>query len=83
MADGFVADDRTGMVLLSALYDPDVPTTENAEYVAKAKQVMGAQEGVMEQGPEGFGKLADRMRELGEDPDEILARAREREAWTR
>ena len=74
IADGYVRDDQTAMIVLAELYKPDMPVTENAEYVAKAKEIFSIQESLLEQGSDGFGQLADKLTEMGEDPQEIVRR---------
>ena len=40
MAAGFVDDDRASMILLAGSFRADVPATENAEYMEKARKAM-------------------------------------------
>ena len=74
VAQGYVSDDRTSMIVLAEKYDPDIPVTENSAYVTKAKEMMAIQEQLLEEGPVGFGKLTQRLKELGDDPDEVVKR---------
>jgi len=46
-ARNFVASDKAGIRQLADLYDPAIPTHENAAYVARAKVLMAEQEAVM------------------------------------
>lgn len=39
----FVAEDRAAMKELASLWKPDVPETENAAYIARAREIMAAQ----------------------------------------
>ena len=77
IANGFVADDQTSMIVMADLYDPEIPSTSNKPYVAKAKELMAIQEALLEQGPNGFGGLSKKLAEMGEDPAEIVARYRQ------
>jgi len=72
VARGYVEDDRNAMIVLASLYDPDIPNTENTEYIAKVKEVMQLQDELLEQGPSGFGGLKQKLIERGEDPSEII-----------
>ncbi len=69
---GFVADDRTHMIVMADVYDSDITLVENTEYVNKAKEIADIHTQLMEEGPTGFGKLADKLTELGSDPSEIV-----------
>jgi len=62
------------MIVLAGLYDPDIPPTENAAYMKKAREVIKLQEELMEQGPDGFGRLKQKLIELGQDPSEVVNR---------
>ncbi|MEM1289519.1 MAG: cation:proton antiporter [Pseudomonadota bacterium] len=79
MAEGFVDDDRITMITLAEQYDPDVPNPENKAYVARAREIMGIQEELMAQDRRGFGRLRQRLRGAGADPDATVERF-EREA---
>jgi CPA2 family monovalent cation:H+ antiporter-2 len=59
-ARGFVRQDQRGLRELAALYDPDVPTHQNAAYVARAKVVMAEQEEAMKGGARAFGMRIER-----------------------
>ncbi len=72
--EGFREDDRTAMIVMAERYDPDLAFSENEAYVSKAKEIMALQETLLEEGPTGFGKLAEKMTELGEDPAETIRR---------
>jgi len=71
---GYVDDDQNAMIILAGLYDPDIPPTENAAYMKKAREVIKLQEELLEQGPGGFGRLKQKLIELGEDPSEVIKR---------
>jgi len=77
ISNRFVEDDRTSMIVMADLYDPDIPTQENTAYVAKAKEIIGLQESLLEEGPQGFGKLSAKLADMGEDPAEIVRRYQE------
>ena len=77
IAEGFIADDRTAMIVVAGLYDPDIPTPENTEYVAKVKEIFSIQGELLQEGTSGFGKLTQKLTELGEDPSEIVKRYQE------
>ncbi|MGB0438564.1 MAG: cation:proton antiporter [Paracoccaceae bacterium] len=74
MANGFVNDDQTAMIVVSEAYDPNTPATENAEYVKLVHRVRDIQESIVSEGQSTFGMLADRLRAEGMDPDDIVAR---------
>lgn len=74
IAAGFTADDRTAMIVMAEIYDADISSHDNSEYVSKAMEIAGIQESLLEQGPSGFGKLANKLAELGEDPADIVRR---------
>ena len=76
IATGFVADDRTSMIVLADAYDPDIPSAENPTYLSKAKEVIATQEALLEQGPDGFGQLDAKLKELGEDPAILIEKYR-------
>ena len=76
IAEGFVADDQTYMIVMAELYDAKIPTTSNEPYVAKVKELMAIQETLLEQGPSGFGGLSKKLAQMGEDPAGIVARYR-------
>jgi len=82
IADGYVADDQTAMIVLADLYDPDIAVVENDAYVEKVKAVMGIQDELLEQGPEGFGRLRERLKDLGDDPDKVVERFRQESEGT-
>ncbi len=71
---GFVADDRTSMIVMADLYDPDVATSENIEYVNKVKEIGAIHEALTAEGVSGLGKLAQKLAESGQDPAEIIKR---------
>ena len=73
-ATGFVADDRTSMIVMADLYDPDIPTGENTAYINKVKEISAIHTELMAEGPDGFGKLAKKLAEMGEDPSDIVQR---------
>jgi len=81
IADGFVADDRTAMIVVAELYDPDIPNSENTAYINRVKEVIELQDTLLQEGPSGFGKLQQKLTELGNDPTEIVERF-QREAKT-
>jgi len=72
ISDGFIADDRNSMIVMSGLYDPDMPAQSNPAYLAKAKELAALQASLLEQGPSGFGQLETVLKERGEDPAEIV-----------
>ena len=74
IAHGYVDDDQNAMIVLASLYDPDIPTAENTDYVAKVKEVIQLQDELLEQGPSGFGGLKQKLIERGEDPSDIIKR---------
>ena len=74
IAEGFIADDRTAMIVMAGLYDPDLPTVKNKPYVEKTKEISAIQSQLLEQGPSGFGGLHQKLVEMGEDPAEIVER---------
>jgi len=74
VAHGYVDDDQNAMIVLASLYDPDIPNTENTEYIAKVKEVIQLQDELLEQGPSGFGGLKQKLIDLGEDPSETIRR---------
>jgi len=74
VTEGFMADDRTSMIVLAGTYDSAIPNHENAAYVEKAKEMIELQEALRKEGPEGFGKLDQKLKEQGHDPAEIVAR---------
>jgi len=76
ITEGYVADDQTSMIMMADLYDPDIPGSSNAAYVARAKELMALQEELLTEGPSGFGRLAQKLTELGQDPSEIIERYR-------
>ena len=71
MANGFVNDDQTAMIVVSEAYDPNTPATENAEYVKLVHRVRDIQESIVSEGQSTFGMLADRLRAEGMDPDDL------------
>lgn len=71
---GFVADDRTAMIVMADLYDPEVPSSENTDYVNKAKEISAIHEALTAEGATGLGKLSQKLAEMGEDPAEIVKR---------
>ncbi len=73
-ADGFIDDDRTAMIIIAGLYDPEVPSSDNAEYVAKVKEINEIHQELTAEGASGFGKLSQKLAEMGEDPAEIVKR---------
>ena len=75
MAEGFVQDDQTSMIVVSEAYDPDIPAMENDEYLKKVREIMKIQEDMLAEGA-GFGELGKRLKGRGMDPDEIIARFR-------
>ena len=56
----FEAADRRALQELAEVYDPDIPTSENAAYVARAREMMEAQEAEMKKGRIGFGIRSER-----------------------
>jgi len=77
ISDGFIDDDRTSMIMMAELHNPDEPAHRNPAYVAKAKELMAVQESLLAEGPTGFGKLSAKLKELGDDPEEIVRRYNE------
>ncbi|MEE9336159.1 MAG: cation:proton antiporter [Granulosicoccaceae bacterium] len=73
-ADGFVADDRTSMIIMAGLYDPDIPSAENPDYVNKVKEISAILETLTAEGASGFGQLSQKMAKMGDDPAEIVKR---------
>ena len=73
-ADGFVADDRTAMIVMADLYDPDIPSADNTDYVNKVKEITAIHEALTAEGASGFGKLSQKLAEMGDDPAEIVKR---------
>ena len=80
ISDGFVADDRTGMIVVAGLYDPEIPNSQNEPYIAKVRELAEIQEKLREQGPSGFGQLGKKLAEMGEDPQDIIDRYRQEAA---
>ena len=74
LSEGYVSDDQTAMIVLAHLYKSDVHLADNTEYVAKAKELNAIQGSLLEEGPEGFGKLSRTLIEMGEDPREYIQR---------
>lgn len=74
---GYVSDDQTAMIVMAGLHKKDVSAAENEAYVNKAKEILGIQETLLEEGPKGFGKLSQKLTELGEDPTDIIRRYQE------
>lgn len=74
IAQGYIADDRTAMIVLADAYDPEISNMDNSIYIAKAKEVIRLQDTLLEQGPEGFGQLEQKLKEIGDDPAEVVAR---------
>ncbi len=56
----FVNDDRTALVALAGLYDPDIPSAENEPYVEKAKELMAEQERALKGEKNSFHSRLDR-----------------------
>ena len=73
-SDGFIADDRTAMIVMADLYDPDIPITENAAYVNKVKEISAIHQALTGEGVAGFGQLEAKLKEMGDDPSEIVRR---------
>lgn len=71
---GFIDDDRTAMIVMAELYDPDVVSTENSEYVNKVKEISAIHEALTVEGVSGLGKLSQKLAESGDDPAEIIKR---------
>lgn len=80
ISDGFVADDRTGMIVMAGLYDPEIPNSQNEPYIAKVRELAAIQEELRHQGTNGFGQLAKKLAEMGEDPEETIERYRQETA---
>lgn len=60
-AQGYVRQDRRTLVELAELYREDIPFTENAPYMARAKELIAEQEEAMRAGGSaGFGARVDR-----------------------
>ncbi len=76
MADGFVADDIAGMILMSPLFDPEVPAQENEAYMEKAREIIRLQEEAFAEEGFEFGQMRQRLKERGDDVDEIVRRNR-------
>jgi len=76
IANGFVADDSTAMIVLADAFDPDIPSAENPDYLKKAREVIATQDALLEQGPDGFGQLDAKLKELGEDPAAVIEKFR-------
>ena len=57
---GYVLNDRRSMYELAAVYDPDIPAHENAEYVEKTKAFVGTYEQAMQGNSAAFGSRLDR-----------------------
>lgn len=75
MADGFVQDDQTSMIVVSESFDPDIPAMENDEYLEKVREILKIQEDMLAEGA-SFGELGKRLKDRGMDPDEVIARFR-------
>ena len=56
----FVNDDRTALIELATLYDPEIPAYENAPYVARAREMMEEQERALKGGQSSFHSRMDR-----------------------
>lgn len=56
----FEVVDRRALQELAEVYDPDIPAAENAAYVARAREMMEAQEAEMKKGRIGFGIRSER-----------------------
>ena len=80
ISDGFVEDDRTGMIVLAGLYDPEIPNSQNESYIAKVHELTAIQEKLHQQGTSGFGQLAKTLAQMGEDPEEIIEKYRQEAA---
>lgn len=74
ISEGFVADDRTGMIVMADLYDPDIPNSQNPAYIAKVKEITAIQVSLREQGISGFGQLEKTLADMGDDPADIVER---------
>ena len=57
---GYVLNDRRHMYELAAVFDPDIPAHENAEYVEKTKAFIGTYEQAMQGNSAAFGSRLDR-----------------------
>ena len=57
---GYMINDREQMYELAAVFDPDVPAHENAEYVEKTKQYIERYEQAMQGNSAAFGSRLDR-----------------------
>lgn len=57
---GFMVNDRKHMYELAALFDPDVPSHENAEFVAETKKFLKRYEQAMQGNSAAFGSRLDR-----------------------
>jgi len=71
---GFIDDDRTSMIVTAELHDPKQIAHKNTGYVKKVKEIAGIQESLLEEGPSGFGKLSQKLTDMGEDPADIIKR---------
>jgi CPA2 family monovalent cation:H+ antiporter-2 len=72
-AQGFIRRDRHALRLMAELYDPDIPSHENTAYVARAKELMSAQDAEMRGGQTAFGNRIDRGWSPPPAPDEEQA----------
>ncbi len=56
----FVADDRAALIELATLFDPNIPTVENAPYVARVKELMAEREAALQGAHSAFQSRMDR-----------------------
>lgn len=56
----FVTNDREAMVKLASVYDPDIPAHQNAEYVARAKELIEWQEAALKGETTAFSSRTDK-----------------------
>ena len=47
MVDAFNRADRSSMIDLAGLYDPNVPVMENEPYIARVQEILGPREAAM------------------------------------
>ena len=57
---GYVENDKMALRELAGLYDPDIPVHENAEYVARTKEILKTHQDAMRGNSSMFGSRSDR-----------------------
>ena len=60
MTQSFVIDDRSAMIAVAPLYKPDVPTEDNPEYMAKARELIAEREAQITGQGRAFAARTDR-----------------------